>query len=468
MAALRSQGIHSVLTQFTDLHGVAKGKLVPLAHLPDLVATGAGFAGPSIWGTGLPRMGARSEYYGRVVPHSLQALPFMPGVAHAVCDGFAGGEPLDTCSRQVLKRQVARLAERGLTLWVGIEPEFFLLKKAADGGWQVGDALDTLAKPSYDLKSMHRNQALLEDFRATLTQLGFALQQIDHEDATGQYEINYRHDDALAAADRYQLFKLAAHAVAERHGLVFSCMPKPLAGAPGSGLHFHLSLTDAQGRAVMAAPATAGSTAQPGGLGSGVPGAGQADADASAAATAAALGLSADGLSFAAGLLHHADALAALCAPTVNSYKRLAASHSASGTTWSPVWKTLGDNNRTCLVRSVAGRLEWRMPDPSCNIYAALAATLAAGLDGMDHPERPQPAACDEDLYQRLAAGLPMPPALPRDLHAALEALEADAALREAVGDAFCQQFLALKRDEWTAYAQHVSAWELARYADAF
>ena len=148
MAALRSQGIHSVLTQFTDLHGVAKGKLVPLAHLPDLVATGAGFAGPSIWGTGLPRMGAHSEYYGRVLPHSLQALPFMPGVAHAVCDGFAGGKPLDTCSRQVLKRQVARLAERGLTLWVGIEPEFFLLKKAADGGWQVGDAWTPWPNPA--------------------------------------------------------------------------------------------------------------------------------------------------------------------------------------------------------------------------------------------------------------------------------------------------------------------------------
>jgi len=437
MAALCSQGIHSVLPQFTDIYGVAKGKLVPLAHLPDLVATGAGFAGPSIWGTGLPRMGARSEYFGRVQHHSLQSLPFMPGVAHAVCDGFAGGEPLDTCSRQVLKRQVARLAERGLTLWVGIEPEFFLLKKAADGRWQVGDALDTLAKPSYDLKAMHRNQALLEDFRATLVALGFALEQIDHEDATGQYEINYRHADALAAADRYQLFKLAAHAVAERHGLVFSCMPKPLAGAPGSGLHFHLSLTDAQGRAVMADPA-------------------------------GSMGLSEDGLRFANGLLLHANALAALCAPTVNSYKRLAASHSASGTTWSPVWKAVGYNNRTCLVRAVAGRLEWRLPDPSCNIYAALAATLAAGLDGMDHPALPLPQACDEDLYQRFAAGQPMPPRLPRDLHAALDALEADAPLRHAVGDAFCQQFMALKRDECDAHAQHVSDWELSRYADAF
>lgn len=467
MNTLRTQGVHSVLAQFTDIHGVAKGKLVPLAHLPDLVATGAGFAGPSIWGTGLPRMGARSEYFGRVQPHSLQALPFMPGVAHAVCDGFAGAEPLDTCSRQVLKRQVARLAERGLTLWVGIEPEFFLLQQpgaagnatavstaagaggphsqsdSAHGTWRVGDARDTLAKPSYDLKSIHRNQALLEDFRSTLVALGFALEQIDHEDATGQYEINYRYSDALAAADRYQLFKLAAHAVAERHGRVFSCMPKPLAGAPGSGLHCHLSLTDAQGRAVMAASSAA-------------------------TGTAAALGLSGEGVLFAAGLLHHADALAALCAPTVNSYKRLAASHSASGTTWAPVWKTLGDNNRTCLVRSVAGRLEWRLPDPSCNIYAALAATLAAGLDGMDQPGRPQPTACAEDLYQRLAAGLPMPPVLPRDLHAALDALAANAVLREAVGDAFCQQFLALKRDEWDAYAQHVSDWELNRYADAF
>ena len=436
-AALRSQGIHSVLPQFTDLHGVAKGKLVPLEHLADLVSSGAGFAGPSIWGTGLPRMGARSEYFGRVVPESLQPLPFMPGVAHAVCDGFAGGEPLDTCSRQVLKHQVARLAERGLTLWVGIEPEFFLLRQGADGRWQVGDALDTLAKPSYDLKALHRHQALLEDFRATLTQLGFALEQIDHEDATGQYEINYRHDDALAAADRYQLFKLAAHAVAERHGLVFSCMPKPLAGAPGSGLHFHLSLTDAQGRAVMADPA-------------------------------GPMGLSADGLRFANGLLMHADALAALCAPTVNSYKRLAASHSASGTTWSPVWKAVGPNNRTCLVRTVAGRMEWRLPDPSCNIYAALAATLAAGLDGMDHPALPLPQACDEDLYERFASGQSMPARLPRDLHAALDALEADAPLRHAVGDAFCQQFLMLKRQEWDAHAQHVSDWELARYAGAF
>ncbi len=137
IAALQAQGLHSILAQFCDIHGVAKGKLVPVGNLGEWVEQGAGFSGPSIWGTGLPRMGPRSEYYGRIQPDSLRALPYMPGVAHAVCDGFAGGQPLDTCSRQVLKAAVARLDARGWKLWVGIEPEFFLLKSRRDGGRTV-------------------------------------------------------------------------------------------------------------------------------------------------------------------------------------------------------------------------------------------------------------------------------------------------------------------------------------------
>ena len=433
VAELKAQGVHSIMTQFCDLHGVAKGKLVPVENLQEWVEQGAGFAGPSIWGTGLGRFGARSEYYGRVQPESLRLLPFMPGVAHAVCDGYAGGEPLATCSRQVLKRQVSRLQARGWTLWVGIEPEFFLLQQDAQEQWRGIDPQDRLDKPSYDLKAIHRQQDFLEDMRSSLTALGFELQQIDHEDACGQYEINYKFDDALAAADRFMLFKMTAHAVAERHGSVFSCMPKPFAGAPGSGLHFHLSLTDAQGRAVFT------DKADP-------------------------LLLSATGYQFVAGLLEHADALTALCAPTVNSYKRLACSESASGTTWSPVWKAYGDNNRTCVVRSVAGRLEWRLPDPSCNVYAAIASTLAAGLDGIERALK-APAPCAEDLYERFSAGLPMPARLPRDLGLALDALAADEMLADAVGRDFCQQFLAIKRREWDDYSQSVSAWEFERYA---
>jgi glutamine synthetase len=232
------------------------------------------------------------------------------------------------------------------------------------------------------------------------------------------------------------LFKLTAHVIAEKHGMVFSCMPKPVATAPGSGLHFHLSITDAKGRPIFA------------------------DADGT-------LGLSLQGHQFVAGLLQHADALSALCAPTVNSYKRLASSNSASGTTWSPVWKSYGDNNRTCVVRTVAGRIEWRLPDPACNVYAAIAGTLAAGLSGIDHAMQP-PEPCDEDLYERRAAGLDMPAQLPRSLEEAIHALEADKALCAAVGGAFCDQFIQLKRAEWDAFNLQVSDWELRRYAVAF
>ncbi|MBU3737709.1 MAG: type III glutamate--ammonia ligase [Rhodoferax sp.] len=435
--SLHDQGVHTVLAQFVDIHGVAKGKWVPLGRLRDWVEVGAGFAGPSIWGTGLPRHGPRSEYHGRVQPESLQALPFMPGFAHAVCDGYAGGEPLSTCSRQLLKTQRARLDERGWTLSVGIEPEFFLLSRSPQGGWQPADSLDRLEKPSYDLKSLNRQAAFLGAFRQALAALGFDWEQIDHEDACGQFEVNYRHDEALAAADRYVLFKMVAHTLAEREGLVFSCMPKPYPDMPGSGLHFHISLADADGRAVFSDPADPAR-------------------------------LSADGQAFVAGLLDHGDALSALCAPTVNSYRRLALARSRSGTTWAPVWKAHGENNRTCLVRTLPGRIEWRLPDPSCNVYAAMAATLAAGLDGMDRGLNAGPG-CVDDLYERAAAGgQPMPPRLPRDLAAALDALEGDRALRAQLGPDFCEQFLAIKWREWDAYAGSVSDWELERYAAAF
>ena len=434
--SLAAQGVHSVLTQFADMHGVAKGKLVPLQNLREWVQTGAGFAGPSIWGTGLPRFGKRSEYYARVQLESLRPLPFMPGVAHAVCEGFAGDEALETCSRPLLKRQLQRLSDRGWTLWVGIEPEFFLLRRDDSGRWRAADDRDQLDKPSHDLKSIHRNRGFLEDMRSTLTALGFDLQQIDHEDACGQYEINYRFDDALAAADRYMLFKLAAHAIAEKHGMTFSCMPKPFAGSPGSGLHFHLSITDAQGRAIFTDEADA-------------------------------LQLSAAAYQFVAGLLEHADGLSAVCAPTVNSYKRLASSHSASGTTWSPVWKSFGDNNRTCVVRTVAGRIEWRLPDPSCNVYAAMAATLAAGLDGIERGLTP-PTACHEDLYHRQLSGDTMPEQLPHDLGAAVDALADDRRLIASLGNDYCAEFIRLKRLEWAEFNAQVSDWELERYADGF
>ena len=208
MAALRAQGIHSVLATFTDLNGGVKGKLVPLDLLPQAVAEGAGFSGPSITGTGLPRMGPRSEYMGRVLPQGLRPWPFMAGVAHAVCDGFAGGEQLDTCPRQVLKAQVERLRQRGWTLWAGIEPEFFLLRPV-DGGWAVADAQDTLAKPSYDLRAIGRHFGLLDPAIAPVASGGARLRLL----LVGGREVV--RDGSLAGLDLAELGAMARAATAQ-------------------------------------------------------------------------------------------------------------------------------------------------------------------------------------------------------------------------------------------------------------
>lgn len=435
-ASLAAEGVHTLLVQFTDLHGVAKGKLVPLQQLEAVLADGAGFAGPSIWGTGLPRTGARAEYHARGDAGTLQALPWMPGVARVIGDGVVDGAAFDACPRQVLKRASARLTERGWTLQTGIEPEFFLLRQAGTR-YVPADGADRLDKPSYDLKSLPRQQDFLQALRGALESAGLEVLQIDHEDAHGQYELNFRHDEALRSADHLMLFKLAAHTLAEQHGSVFSMMPKPFADQPGSGLHFHVSLWAGQ-RGLFDGP------------GAGEP-------------------LSPLARHFIAGVLAHSAALCALAAPTVNSYKRLVVGESLSGTSWAPAYVAHGPNNRTALVRTLNGRFEWRLPDASANPYLATAALIAAGLDGIDRELDPG-AACTEDLFalslaEIRARGIAL---LPQSLGEAVDAFEASELLRGALGDTLHREFVRLKRAEWTAYAQHVSDWEHARYGALF
>lgn len=443
---LTAQGVHSLLVQFTDVHGVARGKLVPLAHLDDVLTIGAGFSGPSVWGTGLARTGSRSEYYARGIASTAQALPFMPGVARIVGEGFVAGEPFDACPRQVLARQAARLAERRWTLQVGIEPEFFLLKRE-DGRWVPADDDDRLDKPSYDLKSLARQVPLLQELHESLESCGLDVLQLDHEDAHGQYEVNFAHADALASADRVMLFKLAAHAIAEQHGCVFSMMPKPFDNQPGSGMHCHASLWEGRNdnqRNVFLAHRPDGSL----------------DPDTL---------LSPIGRQFVGGVIAHAAALTALAAPTVNSYKRLTVGESITGTTWAPAYVAQGYNNRTALVRTLHGRFEWRAPDASANPYLILAGLIAAGLDGIERGLDAGPD-CSDDLFeltldQIRERGIAL---LPQTLGEALDALEADAVVSGALGETLSREFVALKRDEALSYARHVSDWELDRYAAAF
>lgn len=430
---LEAGGVHTVIAQFVDIHGSAKGKYIPLSHLEDIVGAGVGFAGPSIWGLNLPRNGPRSEFYGRGDLSTLQALPWMPGYARIVCDGVVAGEAFGRCSRRLLKRQIARLTERGWTLNVGIEPEFFLLKQDSFGRPVIPDVADCLEKPSYDLKAMARVRDVLHNMEQGLEACGFDVFQIDHEDASGQYELNYHYSDALTAADRFILFKMAAHHIAEEAGLVFSLMPKPFADRPGSGLHLHMSLSDNSGKPLMADKANSH-------------------------------GLSDTGRNCIAGLLVHSPALAALHAPSVNSYKRLVIGRSLSGTTWAPAHIAWGDNNRTTVARVTGGRIEFRLTDGSCNIYLALASAIAAMLDGVEQNIQ-SAAPIDEDLYEwsdehfveRSVA------TLPQTLGQALDALAKDKLLAQAIGEDFVTEFLNTKRPEWIDFCRSVSDWEYQR-----
>jgi glutamine synthetase len=447
---LRADRVHTLLAQFTDIHGVAKGKLVPLAHFDELLTDGVGFAGPSIAGTGLPRVGPRAEYHARGNASTVTPLPWMPGVARIVCDGFVNGQPFDACPRQVLKRAAARLAERGWHLRTGVEPEFFVLKR--DGQrWLPADALDRLDKPSYDLKSLSRQAGLLHELHAALAKCGLDVLQIDHEDALGQYELNFGFDEALASADHLMLFKLAAQALAEAHGMVFSMMPKPFADQPGSGMHLHVSLwSDWNPKR----PDNAHNVFVPH----------RSDGSADREATLSALGRQ-----FVAGVIAHSAALTALAAPTVNSYKRLRAGPSRSGTTWAPVYLAHGANNRSAALRTLHGRFEWRVPDASANPYLATAALIAAGLDGVDRKLEPPPE-CTDDLYELSAAQLRERgiARLPGSLSEALDALDADELICSALGATLSAEFLRLKRAEVADYEGQISDWEMQRYAEAF
>jgi len=437
-AWLDRHGIKFVLAQFVDVHGSAKAKAVPAEHLRMVLEEGAGFAGFAIWGLGLGPEGA--DYMAVGDPATLAPMPWMPGFARIVCDGHVKGQPYPYCSRVALKRQVDALAKEGLTLFSGMEPEFMLLARGADGRLAPADATDTLEKPCYDYKGLARSAAYLERLVDAVRPAGLDVYQIDHEDANGQFEINFTYADCLTTADRMVFFKMAASEIARQMGLVATFMPKPFADRTGTGTHFHLSLGNESSRNLF-----------------------HDDSDRHG------LGLSSTGYHFLGGLLRHARALCAVVAPTINSYKRLVVGRALSGATWAPAYVAYGDNNRTATVRIPYGRLELRVPDGSCNPYLATAAIIAAGMDGVRNRIDPGPPI-NENLYEwspaKLAErGIAL---LPQNLGEALDALQADPVVMGGLGEALAQEFIRLKRMEWVEYSRHVSEWERERYVEFF
>lgn len=430
--------IKYVLAQFVDIHGAAKAKAVPVEHLEMVLKDGAGFAGFALWGFGMGPDGPDYMAVGDL--STLTPIPWMPGYARLVCNGTVRGKPYPYCSRVALQNQLARLSERGLTMYVGIEPEFMLLSRDSSGKLGPCDPTDTLDKPCYDYKGLSRTSAVLDDITGSLRAVGIDVYQIDHEDANGQFEVNFTYSDALKSADNFIFVKMAASEIARKHGMIATFMPKPFSNRTGSGAHFHISVGDGK-----------------------TPNLFEDKTD------KRGLSLSTIAYQFLGGVLVHAKALAAVCAPTVNSYKRLVVGRSLSGATWAPAYVAYGDNNRTACVRIPGGRLEFRLPDSGCNPYLALSALVAAGLDGIDRNLDPgEPTnlnmyeLSETQLRERNIA------LLPQNLLEALTELQQDEVVKAGLGAALAAEFISLKRMEWTEYARHVSDWETTRYLEFF
>lgn len=430
--------IRYLLAQFVDIHGSAKAKAVPVEHLDMVLTDGAGFAGFALWGFGMGPEGPDYMAVGDLA--TLQRIPWMPGYARLICNGTVKGKPYPFCSRVALQAQVARLAQRGLTMYTGIEPEFMLLARRADGSLGPADPTDNLDKPCYDYKGLYRTREVLDEMVAGLRAVGIDVYQIDHEDGNGQFEINFTYADAIKSADNFTFVKMAASEIAHKHGMIATFMPKPFSNRTGSGAHFHVSVGSAEQK--------------------------NAFHDAS---DQNGLGLSRLAYHFLGGVLAHARALSAIAAPTVNSYKRLVVGRSLSGATWAPAYIAYGDNNRTACVRIPYGRLEVRLPDSGCNPYLVSAALIAAGLDGIDRqldPGKPKNINLYELSAQQLSEqGIKL---LPQNLLEAVDALEADTVMCQGLGTALAQEFIRLKRMEWMEYSRHVSDWESHRYLEFF
>ncbi|GAA5002350.1 type III glutamate--ammonia ligase [Acinetobacter puyangensis] len=427
-----------VLAQFVDIHGAAKTKSVPISGLDAIEKKGVGFAGFAISGMGMQPHGPDFMVKGDL--STLIPVPWQPGYGRVVCEGYVNDQPHPYDPRYVLRKQVERLEEKGWTLNTGLEPEFSLFRRDENGKLKLVDDSDSLDKPCYDYKGLSRSRQFLENLTEALIPVGFDIYQIDHEDANGQFEINYTYSDAMNSADMFTFFRMAAGEIANDLGMICSFMPKPDPKRAGNGMHFHLSISSAESSNLF-----------------------QDDTDPSG------MGLSKLAYHFIAGLLAHGPALCAFCAPTVNSYKRLVVGRSLSGATWAPAFIAYGSNNRSAMVRIPYGRIELRLPDAGCNPYLVSAAIIAAGLDGIERQLTPPPA-CNENLYtlslQDIAArGIET---LPQSLKEAVQALQADPLFREKLGAEIVDEFIEQKSMEWVEYSRHVSDWEVQRYTEFF
>jgi glutamine synthetase len=429
--AARAAGVEVVHLQFTDVPGTIKSMTIPVSRLQRAFDDGAWFDGSSV--EGLARVAERDLYL-RPDPSTFAVLPWeTTPTARLICDlGLPGGAPFTADPRAVLQTALERASEHGFSYRVALEVEFFVFEES------VARELIPVDRSGYFEMQGSRATALCMAAIDAVGSFGVEVEATHHEVGPGQYEIDLAEQDALCAADGLVALKWALRALGQRSGLRVSFMPKPIESASGSGLHIAQVLADNRGGTNVFFDER-----QP-------------------------YALSTLACQFIAGQLAHARGMCAVVAPLVNSYKRLTGGAEApSRVTWARV-------NRGALLRvpeALTGprtRLELRAPDPSCNPYLALAAMLCAGLDGIDRQlplsepmEELERCREGEDVAEQIANPLPV------TLGEALEELEWDPVVREALGQPVVERFLAAKEREWLAYSQHISRWELDHYLES-
>jgi len=437
--------IRFILAQFVDIHGSAKVKMSPVEALDMLADEGAGFAGAAVWGMG---QGPHShDMMGRIDLDTYTPVPWQPGTARFASDLYVDEKPYPFCPRVNLKRVLKTVREKGFLLNLGIEPEHFLVVKNPDGSISPWDPahVDNLAKPCYDYKGISPALAYLQDLTTFCNQLGWGVYQADHEDANGQFEVNFKYSDALTTADRFTFFKMMTSQVAAKYGAIATHMPKPFSNRTGSGAHIHFHLADAA----------------------------TGENKFTDMQDKRGFGLSKMAYHFLGGILKHAPALCAINSPTANCYKRLLVGpglySSRSGFTWTPAFVSYGDNNRTQMLRICGpGHIEDRSISSGCNPYLVFAAYVTAGLDGIENQIEPgEPNLGNlynlnrDEIYKK---GLTT---LPQSLKEALTALEADQVVLNALGP-IQNEFLKLKWQEWNEYHRQISRWETEYYLTIF
>ncbi|HEY8695221.1 MAG TPA: glutamine synthetase family protein [Chloroflexota bacterium] len=433
LARVRTAGADFVYLQFTDILGSVKGVTIPASRLERAFDEGVWFDGSSV--EGWARV-AESDLYLRPDPSSLALFPWEdPPAARFICDlGLPSGEPFSGDPRQALKRVLAEANEAGFDYRVAAEFEFFLFLDEQSTSLGLARGLEPSDAESYYSMPTERTLRLCHEVARTLEQCGFAVAATHHEVSPGQHEIDLAEHDALRAADAIATLKIALRAYGQREKLLATFMPKPLAGLSGSGLHFQQALFDrSSGRNAFFEPD-------------------------------ATYHLSDTGRAFVAGQLAHARGMCALMAPLVNSYKRLTGGGEAPAVIdWARI-------NRGALIRvpelGLDGQrmfVELRSPDPSCNPYLALAVALKAGLEGIAGGTLlPEPV--EERIEDEAAAAEQEADPLPQTLGEAIEELEWDPVVRAALGQSIYERFLGAKEQEWAAYRNHISLWEIESY----